>query len=137
MGEQGDTGEAFAMAPDVIRDRVPLIRRHGAGVGDVVVQPGGAGALGLAGEHPVLLDELDEMQEVHRADLVAQDGMRRRLDREREDVVGVRPVDRGLGHVRVGGVKMPVDGVAAAGLHPAEIVPRMVRVDAGGRAEQQ
>ena len=63
--------------------------------------------------------------------------MRRRLDGERDDVVRVGAVDRGLGEVRVGRVKMPVDGIAAAGLHAAEVVPGVVRVDARGRTEQQ
>ena len=38
--------------------------------------------------------------------------------------------------MRVGRGEMPVDGIAAAGLHAAEVVPGVVRVDAGGGTEQ-
>jgi len=83
------------------------------------------------------LDEFDELEEFEGVDVVAEDGAGGGFYGERDDVVGVGVVDRGLGHVWVDGAEMLEDRLLAVGLHTAEVAAGVVRVDAGAGAEQE
>ena len=135
--QERDAGEVAAVRPDEVGHEVPFVGADVAGVGDIVVQLRRAGLRVAAGDDPALLHKFDEFEKLHRGEVLAQDRLFRRLDREGNHVVGIGIVHRDLGHLGIHRLEEAVNRLLAVGLHAAEITARMVGMNAGGGVEDE
>lgn len=137
VAEEGNAGEVFSVFPDKVGHGIPFLVLNGDGIGDIVLEAGIVVLVGASVDDPVTLDLADILEELEGVDIVSAEGPIWSFDGEGNDIVGLRVIDAGFGHVVVVVAEVLVNWVNSIDLDPAEIALGVVWVDAGAGAEQE